>query len=453
MSLFIGMFSGLNLIFTIIITSVFCLSVYWLQKNKQTKFVKQAPTLLTSLGIFGTFFGIVIALLGFDGVDNIKEQIDIIISGMQTAFITSVEGLLLSIILKVLIIFKKDDANQSDATGEQLIQSFIQQTENSSQSVEKLTLLINAIGQDGDNSLIGQIRLMRSDFNDYQKHNKEFEIKLWQEMDKVTETLAKSATETIIEALKDVIHDFNENLTEQFGENFKELNRAVFELVTWQENYRQQIQAMTEQYALGVQAINNTKEAVIKIEDSTKFIPDYMRGLGIIINDNQNQLNELAKHLQTFADIRQQAVESLPKIQEHIKSVLDNMQNGSQNIQIATREMQQNLTNWVSNFEHLIQKAQQDLQTSLMNITSEQKEFIRVQMRDLTKSAQKSYSDMQKDINEILKETQKNMATTQEKTISDMATSLVNITRQFANDYASLTEQMNRVIRQNGGFR
>lgn len=427
MSLFIGMFSGLNLIFTIIIVGVFCLSVHWLWKNQQIKFVKQAPTLLTSLGIFGTFSGIVIALLGFDGVDNIKEQIDVIISGMQTAFITSVEGLLLSIILKILIIFRKDDTDQSDATSEELIRSFIKQTENSSQSVEKLTLLLNAIGQDGDNSLIGQIRLMRSDFNDYQRHNKEFETKLWQEMDKVTETLAKSATETIIEALKDVIHDFNENLTEQFGENFKELNHAVHELVTWQENYRQQINAMTEQYALGVQAINNTKEAVIKIEDSTKVIPDYMEDLGTILNDNQAQLNELTKHLKAFEDIRNKAVATLPEIQEHIESMLNDLQTGSDSIHHSSK--------------------------AISDAINQTRELVRSQMNDLTENIQQTYKNTQTDINKVLKETQENMSKTQEKTIEDMGTSLVSITKQFADDYAKLTKQMERVIHQNGGFR
>ena len=52
--------------------------------------------------------------------------------------------------------------------------------------------------------------------------------------------MSKLATEQVIAALKTVIQDFNNNLTEQFGENFKQLNTAVLELVTWQENYKQQ---------------------------------------------------------------------------------------------------------------------------------------------------------------------------------------------------------------------
>lgn len=70
-------------------------------------------------------------------------------------------------------------------------------------------------------------------------------------MDKVSEVIAKSATEQVINALKEVIRDFNNNLTEQFGENFKELNKAVFKLVEWQENYSNQIEQMIRQYEQG----------------------------------------------------------------------------------------------------------------------------------------------------------------------------------------------------------
>lgn len=520
-----AMFTGLNLVFTVIMLIVFAISILQLFRRGQSNFVKQSPALLTSIGIFGTFFGIVIALLGFEGVDNIKEQIDVIISGMQTAFITSVLGLFLSIILKFIMIFQTTDENTDDITGNDLIEAFITQTNNSTEMVEKMNLLLNAIGRDGDNSMIGQIRLLRSDLHDNQQKNqaffdgltqkinqqieasnksfqvllksyqdrKVFEDKLWHEMNIVTQTLAKSATEAIIEALKDVISDFNNNLTEQFGENFKELNRAVFELVTWQENYKQQIHDMTQQYQLGVQAIDNTKTAIISIENSAQAIPNLIGQLDDVIDDNQNKLNELTKHLQTFADIRDKAVQSLPEIQKHIQLVLDNMQTGSKNIEnvmtstantfkdntqqslnnintlsntILTRtqeidtllgriiqDVEKGVQGWVQSFEQALQKLQQEFQNNLHNLTREQQEFFKTHMRDLTTNVQKTHQEMQDDINKILKDTQENMGKAQEKALSDMGKSLVSITGQFATDYEKLTRAMGEVVRQNGGFR
>ena len=97
-------------------------------------------------------------MLGFAGIDNIKEQIDVIISGVKTAFITSVLGLFLSILTKFLLIFTKEkDSDEFDA--EELIDSFRWQTHNSGEIFEKMDKLITAIGPDGENSMIGQIRL------------------------------------------------------------------------------------------------------------------------------------------------------------------------------------------------------------------------------------------------------------------------------------------------------
>lgn len=506
------MFNGINFSFTLILFALFFISLVIFIKNGKTKLVQDTPTLLTSIGIFGTFFGIVSALLGFDGVDNIKEQIDVIISGMQTAFVTSVLGLFLSIIFKIIIILKKDDDNDADnVTGEELINHFLQQTEHTAQLVEKLDSLVIAIGQDGEKSLLGQVRLLRMDFSDYQKQQlnlsknslqlaiksykekEDFEQKLWQEMDTVTQTLAKSATETIIKALKDVITDFNNNLTEQFGENFKELNNAVFELVTWQENYKQQIADMTEQYELGVQAVNNTKNAVASIEKSSQAIPQLIDQLGLVIDDNQNKLDELSNHLQAFADIREKAVEALPQIQSHIELVLDNMEQGThqikdtminiahdfnndtadclselentsniianrtkeinQSLQHVVDNIEQEVHSWLKNFETSLQKLQGEFEKTLASMTNEQKEFMRIQMRDLVQNIEKIYREAQEDINKSLKSTQENMAKIQEKSISDMGTSLVNITGQFANDYTRLTNEMDKVIRQNKELR
>ena len=74
-------------------------------------------------------------------------------------------------------------------------------------------------------------------------------------LEEFADMMSRKATEQVIAALKTVIQDFNNNLTEQIGENFKQMNAAVLELVTWQENYKQQLAEMKAQYDHGVQAI------------------------------------------------------------------------------------------------------------------------------------------------------------------------------------------------------
>lgn len=546
---FTAMFSGINAVFSITLLALFVVSCVFIFKKEQNNFVKNTPSFMTSIGIFGTFFGIVIALLGFDGIDNIKEQIDVIISGMQTAFITSVLGLFLSILTKFLLIFTKEkDSDEFDA--EELIDSFRWQTHNSGEISEKIDKLITAIGSDGENSMIGQIRLLRSDISDNHKalklsmedqnntsneilsqlqdlktsieqnheiisdytqkslyinknmglfikqsyqEKQHFEEKLWQEMNKVTETLSKSATEVIIRALKDVIADFNKNLTEQFGENFKELNTAVSNLVTWQENYKEQIYQMTEQYKLGITAIGSTQMAVDNIEKSTSSIPSHMDKLNQMITIGQGQLDELGDHLDAFAKIKDKAVNALPEIQGHIKTVLTNMEQGSENIKtvinntandfnqktqntlskiddttqvVANRSgqidnhlndvinnLEKGLHAWQTGFEKTLNNLQTEFQKSVLTMTSESKELVRTQMNELGKYIRENQESTQQDINQILKDTQENMGNTQTKAIENMGQSLLSITKQFADDYSRLINDMQRLARTTGGMR
>jgi hypothetical protein len=64
-------------------------------------FVNYTATLLTSLGILGTFMGIVVGLLDFDP-NKIDESIEFLLDGLKTAFITSLVGMSASILFKVL---------------------------------------------------------------------------------------------------------------------------------------------------------------------------------------------------------------------------------------------------------------------------------------------------------------------------------------------------------------
>jgi hypothetical protein len=57
------------------------------------------PTLLSTLGILGTFIGITLGLLKFD-VGNINASIPVLIDGLKTAFFTSIVGMLTSLIFK-----------------------------------------------------------------------------------------------------------------------------------------------------------------------------------------------------------------------------------------------------------------------------------------------------------------------------------------------------------------
>ena len=330
-------------IFLVALLCVFFISARSQKRDKHHALTQYTPTLLTSLGILGTFMGIVAGLLEFDTA-NIDTSIGPLLDGLKTAFITSLAGMLLSIIYKGLSasgkLSPKTDDEQSiapdDITAADLYSAMTQQ-------VDGIEQLRKAIGGDSEASLVGQFKLLRSDINDNQKQAdkqlrlatetltsintaalhqqanfKAFEERLWIKLQDFADMMSKSATEQVIEALKTVIQDFNNNLTEQFGENFKQLNAAVLELVTWQENYKQQLSDMKVQYDHGVQAITQTESSVANIDEKAQSIPAAMESLVKVMEVNQHQINELAQHLGAFEQVRDRAVEAVPEIRNQI---------------------------------------------------------------------------------------------------------------------------------------
>lgn len=340
---------GLTDVFIVILFVCFGLAIYCKKRNSGHGFTQYAPTLLTTLGILGTFVGIISGLLGFD-VNNIDDSIGGLLAGLKTAFITSLVGMLLSIAYKLLLssswISPKAVVGQLDEDKIGIAELYGAMREQAD-GVKSLQM---AIGGEGDASLISQIKLLRSDLSDSHKATFntltaasgsleqltgiagqqqqafiEFQDRLWIKLQDFADMLSKSATEQIINALKEVITDFNNNLIEQFGENFKQLNAAVLELVQWQENYKLQLGQMSEQYQQGVLAITQTEIAVSHISEESKVIPASMQELKGVLEVNQHQLAELERHLEVFKDMRDRAVEAVPEIRAQIDETVNGM--------------------------------------------------------------------------------------------------------------------------------
>lgn len=333
-------------VFLILLLAIFVLSIYWKRKHIHSQFTSYAPTLLTSIGILGTFAGIISGLLDFDTAD-IDKSIGPLLEGLKTAFISSLVGMLLSILYKGIVttgflIPKQVEVIDEDSIDSTDFYSVMKQ------QVESINQLKNAIAGEEDSSLVSLVKLQRSDSNDFHKAQnehmkaltesisgisdmtseqkvefKEFQDRLWRSLQDFADMLSKSATEQVIEALKQVIQDFNNNLIEQFGSNFEQLNLAVIKLVDWQENYKHQLIEMEKQYAQGVEAIAATEASVANISEEAKVIPSTMNELKTVVEINQHQINELDRHLEAFKDVRDKAVEAVPEIRGQIDQAIE----------------------------------------------------------------------------------------------------------------------------------
>ena len=544
-------------LFILIIFTVFGLAVVLSLARRAHDFVHFAPNLMTTLGMLGTFIGIVIGLLDFKVGNSaeIQQSIGPLLEGLKTAFITSLAGMCSAIVFKSIgsvgwLRLGSREEVPSGAGPDEIYHEIRLQH-------EAMERLIQLIAGEEDATLISQVRLLRSDQRDALQTQKSsldkqvelldvvaqeavtqtkrfdtFRNELWQKLDEFAEMLSKSATEQVINALREVINDFNQNLTEQFGENFKELNAAVAKLVEWQENYRTQLEQMGQQYAVGVQAIVQTEASVAHISEKSKQIPVAMGELKSVLDTTQHQLGELKRHLEAFRDMRDRAVEAVPQIREQmdimVNDVSSAVKNAGENIVTAgeaaslvlvegaqqfednvnrtnqglvsasdqlvknsetirdqlddtvkdinahVREMVDVVKNSTSSLGETLIGANQDLQSNIKEVQFQVTDSIESMQKRLEGSLEKVFHTQTEAmhnafnavdgelrrvvgttgdaVNKQLEAMDKAMQQELERVITQLGQHLASITRKFTDDYSVLTEQMERVIRQNSRF-
>ncbi|MGM1054131.1 MAG: hypothetical protein ACQEXO_17345 [Pseudomonadota bacterium] len=374
---------GVTFLFFWLIIIAFISALFFYRADRMRGFTHYAPNLLTSLGILGTFIGIVIGLMHFDPSD-IDSSISLLLGGLQTAFMTSLLGMAAAIAYKVvttsvpLMQPKTVEGIGPDEVGPEDIHASLQAQ---SASLEKLR---HSIAGDEDSSLVSQLKLLRSDNRDLgdklgmidetgkkqldvmvelHRHSEQqserferFTHDLEQQLKDFAEMLSRSATETVINALKEVIVDFNNNLTEQFGDNFKALDASVQKLVEWQENYRGQLADMKDQYDHGVQAITQTEQSVAHISEKAGSIPETMGGLKTLLETTRHQLNELTNHLEAFKGMRDAAVEAVPMIREQVEHTVRDVSGAAQSASEHYKKLLDDSDSYIEAHDSMLQE-------------------------------------------------------------------------------------------------
>lgn len=324
-------------LFIWIMVAIFVVAVLEGKKGSHGQFLEHAPAVLVSLGILGTFIGIVIGLLDFNAHD-IKNSIEGLLDGLKTAFITSLVGMSLSLVLKALDAWWFAPARSKAAvvpdtvTPEHIYGAMNRQ-------VQLLETLNQSLAGNEEGSVSGQLKLLRTDMNDFRqalaRDQQEFRQALFTQLTQFAEMLSRSATEVVIEALRQVIQDFNRNLVEQFGDNFKALNESVVKMIDWQEQYKQHVETLEARIETAVRELERTataNEAISKslatseqsigsIENHCQSIPSAIGQLTPVLQTNQHQIQELQRHLEAFVALRDQAVRAVPEMQQHMDAI------------------------------------------------------------------------------------------------------------------------------------
>jgi hypothetical protein len=373
--------------------------------------VNHGPEILTTLGIFGCFTGIALALLDFD-TKNINESVPHLLDGVKTAFWASVFGVLGALTLKFRHRFSKEPIQVSEG-------------EPKSASLEDVVVSINtlrkSIAGENDSSLISQMKLMRQEQNDHS-------INLRKSLDEFAEKVSELGSKALIEALQKVISDFNNQLNEQFGENFKQLNLAVEKLVVWQQQYKEELNQLQTVQKQGADDL--AKSASIFNDLVTKAMAYTLSA------------ESLSKLLQTFES--QHAI--LKESQEALNTVLISMKEVEPSFSSKLVDLTETFKTGTTSITEHIQNQVKELGTQLKTRNDEMADIVKKMVPEIQKQVNDQITQSQKQLSENFKSLDENLEKELQKSLTTLGQQLTSLSEKFVQDYSPLTERLREIV-------
>jgi len=360
---------------------------------------QSTPSLMTSLGILGTFMGIFVALAPLDfGAEQINESIQKLLEGMETAFVTSLLGLASAIAFKCIHqVFLRlrhvwFGLRKSKSTEQDL--------------AVQLDRIKQAISGEGDSSLVTQIQKMRDESRDGFAKLDGLSETIRDTLVKNLEGLAQEIRDIIGkqlgESLQSLIANIEKALIEQFGTTFVQFNEATQALKRWQEDHRQQVEQLTVAFA-------QTAQGVEKISAECARIPETMESLRRILEAANSQVADLTARLEAFSEMRRQAIDAFPEIKKNLDKIGDDLRSSAEAF---------------NGLENVIQKTQKDAQESVEAIAQGYAENIEKMTSDMFKTMENSQKEVAANAERYAKQV--------EETANGMQETMINSQREVA---------------------
>jgi hypothetical protein len=248
--------------------------------------VANAPAVLTSLGIFGTFVGVAWGLSGFD-VGDVEGSIPALLDGLKSSFWSSIVGIGGAVLLKLKHLVKARRADKDEAAYQ-------------SATIDDLAGLLRELNRalvgDEQSTALSRLELTGQGANERLDALK-------RSLDEFLANMAESNSRALVDALHEVIRDFNVKLNEQFGENFKRLNEAVERILIWQDRYTKQTAEVIEQQADAAERITTTSSSFQLLAENAEAFSGMTEQLGDLLSELGRQKEQAQDATASLVDI------------------------------------------------------------------------------------------------------------------------------------------------------
>ena len=290
----------LNIVTWVFVAVIVCAAIWailYIRKMSRTKqlvskrrWIEQIPSILSTLGVLGTFGGITVGLYFFDTAD-LDESIPLLLSGLKTAFFTSIAGMLSSLYLSRLVsrLYDKADKGVSDinvAAG--LITKAV--SDMSTDNIESLHTMMEQ--QDKQIKMFELIHQDHLDSIELLKSNKEFQNYLIAQFDQLNNSLRKEigksqeivdkvdSTKTIISAQIIDLCDTAKIVSSKMDN--------VHEVLTRISSDTSNIASINDNVATSLEALGN-------LDTSEQHVSEEIDKLGGVLQTEVGELNTVVK--------------------------------------------------------------------------------------------------------------------------------------------------------------
>ncbi len=420
---------------------------FW--KKYLAKFAKQSPAILATVGIFFSFWGISIGLIGLD-LNDIQNSIPKLLDGLKAKFLASLMGIFASIFVRFIQSFTSEQQSENISLDEKIvhllteIHLILAGSANNNpeilltelkQAIEELPIELRkqsalldsikaSLAGEGDASVTTQLAKVRMDMRDSLKEmgdsNKQrsellnntlssnFDH-LTRKFDEFARVVAENNSKAFIEALERAMRDFNNNITEQFGENFKQLNQAVGELLKWQDNYRTHVETLTDSFEVALNSLASIQSAFVDVQTRSQSFTEVSAELSSILQKLDVQLQELNIYLKSLDQLADNAKQAFPVIEDNLTKLTAGFKKSTEqsltDINNTVESVGESLVEVTNRFKETSGKLRDSIgnQCETLEKTSDEfKEVVGVTLKSLAKETKSSIEHYQESLQEVV---------------------------------------------------
>lgn len=413
------------------------------------KHVNSTASLVTVIGVLGTFCGIAWGLAHFNPA-NPDESIPELLDGLMFAFLTSICGIFASVVIKLSELYKMKKRADSDesqpvvgATVDDLESTLVDilnaiQTASNENKVTMKSMEAALTGN-GESTVLTQLQKLRTSFVDKQDE-------VVQAITAFSNQVAEDNTNALIEALESVMRGFNTKINEQFGDNFKHLNEAIGRVNDWQEQYRLQMNDLARVIEVAMESMDKSRQSLETITKQSNVFVATAKHLEPVLQTLQEQLISMNDRMEAFNSLSENARVAFPLIEERLdkltsefsEAALDTINRSQEDV----RNQRRVLDRHAAQFDELVQKTHEQFE-KLVNDTNTK----------LTAESERVFTESTRQIAQQISVLDKALENALTESINSMGNQLASLSTKFVEDYGPLTSRLREVVKIADGLR